>query len=427
MTSPILDILEQRSLMQDCSNRAELAALFASEPVTAYCGFDPTADSLHVGHLLPVVVLRWLQHCGHRPIVVLGSVTGMIGDPSGKSEERKLLDESLIAQYKRGLSAQLGKLLPSTANNPVQVVENGEWLSKLSMVEYLRDVGKHVTVNAMLAKDSVRTRLENREQGISYTEFSYMLLQSYDFYHLYTAKGCRLQLGGSDQWGNITLGIDLIRRKSPEGSPPAYGLSIPLLLSSAGTKFGKTEAGAVWLDPQRTSPYKFYQYFLNTRDDDVVRLLKVFTMLPLEQIAALEANLVAKPEERGAQRALAREVTTWIHSATEAEKAERASSVLFGGDVTGLDRGTLLEIFGDVPSVDLPKSEALPNLVELLVKAGATDSKGGAKRLIEGGGVYLNNIRATGAQQTVEEKDFLDGSLLILRSGKKNYFLVNRA
>jgi len=422
----LLHKLKDRGLIHDCSHAEELEKLLESESVTFYCGFDPTADSLHVGSMLPLLIMRQLQKAGHKPIVVLGAATGMIGDPSGKSEERNLLADEQIEQNLAGMKKQCELFFSSKGENAFEMVRNDEWLSRMSYIEFLRDVGKHFSVNMMMAKESVKTRLENREQGISYTEFSYMLLQAYDFLWLYENKGCRLQVGGSDQWGNITAGTELIRRKCGAERSPAYALTFPLLTTASGAKFGKTEKGAVWLDPARTSPYEFYQYWLNTADEDVISYVKLFTEIDGEELAALESAVAQRPEERAAQKQLAETLTTFIHGTDEVTKAEQASKVLFGEKIENIDGETLISIFSDVPSTSLASTEfkeGMP-LIDLLVKTELAKSKGAARRAVDGGGIYINNAKVSDNAALVSVGKFIDNKALVLRSGKKNYHLV---
>lgn len=423
----ILDQLKERGALHDTSHYDELAKLLSAGPAVFYCGFDPTADSLHAGSMLPLVIMARLQRAGHKPIALLGSATGMIGDPSGKSEERKLITEEEVRNNLEGIEKQVKLFLSAKGDNAFTIVRNDEWLRPISFVDFLRDTGKHFSVNMMLAKESVKNRLENREQGISYTEFSYMLLQAYDFYWLYQNRGCRLQVGGSDQWGNITAGIELIRRRTTVDAPQAYGATFPLLTTSTGAKFGKTEKGAVWLDPKRTSPYRFFQYWLNTTDEDVIRNLRLFTELEKDQIAALESAVREKPQERSAQVRLAQILTDLVHGEAERKRAEQASRVLFGESLNEVDAGTLKEIFSDVPSTELARSEIAAGglgLVDLLVRCSLADSKGAAKRLIDGGGIYLNNERVSDPAVKIELARFIDASILVVRSGRKNYHLV---
>jgi len=403
-----------------------LEKLLETTSLIFYCGFDPTSDSLHVGSMLPLILMRRLQERGHSPIVVIGAATGMIGDPSFKSEERKLLGADEIAQNVIGIESQIKKFLSSEGKNAFRLKRNNEWLDKLHFVDFLRDVGKFFSVNQMIAKESVKARLESREQGISFTEFSYMLLQAYDFYWLHENMGCRLQVGGSDQWGNITAGLDLIRRKAGNTSSSCYGMTFPLLMTSSGTKFGKTERGAVWLDSKKTSPYHFYQYWLNTSDADVIRYHSLFTALDGEELDALAKNIAEKPEARLAQQKLASELTTLVHGAEETKRAAQASKILFGETFENVDSKTLLDVFQDVPSTGLSRSElqALGSIIDLLVRCGIANSKGAARRSLDGGGIYLNNERVEDAALTVSPENFVDGSVLVIRSGKKNYHLV---
>ena len=422
----LLGKLKSRGCIHDASHFDELEALLEREKITFYCGFDPTSDSLHVGSMLPLVIMRRLQEAGHTPIVVIGSATGMIGDPSFKSEERKLLDDATIKKNVAGIEAQIQLFLSAEGANRFQLVRNDEWLAGMRFVEFLRDVGKHFSVNAMIAKESVKARLENREQGISYTEFSYLLLQAYDYFHLNATRQCRLQVGGSDQWGNITAGLDLIRRKNQEGHPAAYGLTFPLLMTSSGTKFGKTERGTVWLDAKKTSPYHFYQYWVNTADADVMKYIMLFTPCDGDELKNLDEASSSKPEQREAQRYLAQHLTTMIHGADETRRAIEASKLLFGEKFDSVDSRTLLEVFQDVPSTDLPRSElgsSLP-LLDLLVRCGVAASKAAARRSVEGGGIYLNNDRIDDVSSAVTPAMFVEGNVLVVRSGKRNYHLV---
>mgnify|MGYP000377393120 FL=1 len=422
MPANAFEELQWRGLVFDCIEGVQ--NLLATQTVTVYNGFDVTADSLHIGHLVPLLALARLQRYGHHPIAVAGGGTTMIGDPSGKSSERPLLSRQQIEENAEAIKAQLARFLDFNAKtNPARLVNNADWLLPLNLIEFLRDIGKHFTVNYMIAKDSVRARLE-REEGISFTEFSYMLLQSYDFLHLYRTYGCVLQTGGSDQWGNITAGVELIRRVT---GGTAYGLVYPLITKADGSKFGKTESGAVWLDPQRTSPYRFYQFWLNTDDRDVIHYLKVFTFLTQPEIEALQHALAERPEQREAQRTLARLMTGMLHGETALARAEQAAQVLFGGAVEGLSAAEIAEIFADVPSAQLGKDQfgsAGLNIVDLLVNSGMMKSKGEARRAISEGGVYLNNHRVSESERQVTLNDLLEGRFLVLRRGKKTYFLV---
>jgi tyrosyl-tRNA synthetase len=398
--------------------------LLARQQVTIYNGFDVTANSLHVGHLVPLLALARLQRCGHIPIALAGGGTSMIGDPSGKSAERQLLSREQIEANAEAIKKQLSFFLDfEVKTNPARMLNNADWLMPLRLVDFLRDTGKHFTVNYMITKDSVRTRLE-REDGISFTEFSYMLLQSYDFMHLYDVEGCMLQTGGSDQWGNITAGIELIRRTR---SAAAYGMVYPLITKSDGTKFGKTESGSVWLSPQRTSPYRFYQFWLNTDDRDAVKYLKLFSFKTQVEIAELEAVLNEHPEQRTAQRALAQEMTGLLHGLDGLSRAEQAAAVLFGGEVSGLSAAEIEDIFGDVPSAELPRAQLGGDglaMADLLAASGLAKSKGEARRAIADGGIYLNNRRVTDPQQSATLNDVIEGRFLVLRKGRKNYLLV---
>ena len=422
----IFEELEWRGLLADCTERDELIKRLATGPVTLYCGFDPTADSLHVGSLVPLLALRRFQLLGHHPIAVAGGATGSIGDPSGKSEERQLLNREVLDANIAGVKEQLRRLLDFDAkSNPARLVDNASWTAGVSFLDLLRDYGKHFSVNQMVAKESVRARMEDREVGISYTEFSYMLLQAFDFYHLLKEHQCELQIGGSDQWGNIIAGIDLIRKKLAKS---AYGLTLPLITKADGTKFGKTAAGAIWLDPKRTSVYRFYQYWINTDDRDVIRYLKYFTFLSREEIDALEKRHTENPGAREAHKALARAVTDLIHGSHATVEAIRASEILFGGTLDGIAEATFNEIVGEVPSKDIEKAKlegAGVPLVELLVHCGLCPSKGQARKDVEGGGVNVNNIRETNFQRAVTEKDLLFGKHVLLRKGKKNYTVVS--
>ncbi len=392
--------------------------------LTGYIGFDPTAASLHVGSLLPVMALARFQRHGHKPIAVVGGGTGMIGDPSGKSEERQLLSAEQIEENLAGLRKQLEPFLDFNAKaNAARMVNNAEWLAPISFMEFLRDTGKHFTVNYMLNKESVKRRIA-QEEGISFTEFAYMLLQAYDFLVLHDRYACTVQMGGSDQWGNITAGMDLIKRLR---RAQAHGLVFPLVTSASGTKFGKTEAGTVWLDPALTSPYRFYQFWYNTDDRDVVNYLNYFTWLSHDEIQQLQNSMTAAPEQRAAQIRLARELTQQVHGATALERAERASKALFTEEISGLSVEELLDVFREAPSTRVPKSSLEgkgSSIVELAVSSGLAQSKGDARRLIESGGVYLNNRRVATATQAVPLTDALHGRFLVLRRGQKEFRLV---
>lgn len=419
----IIDELRWRGLIYDMTEG--LDDLTAKTKVTLYNGFDPTADSLHIGNLVPLMQLARWQRFGHSPIALAGGGTGMIGDPSGKSSERNLLTLDVIDANVESIKTQLASILDfEVKSNPAQVVNNADWLRRLSLVEFLRDTGKHFTVNYMLAKDSVKSRMERDDSGISYTEFSYMLLQAHDYQHLFDTQRCVLQVGGSDQWGNIVAGVELIRRTRSE---KAHALVYPLLVRADGSKFGKTAEGtSVWLSPTRTSPYRFYQYWFNTDDSDVVTYLNYFTWLTQAEISELEALVDEQPERREAQRTLAREVTRMIHGETALAKAEQASQALFGGDITGLDAADIEDIFAEVPSNEVAKESLSDGLavVDLLVESGLASSKADARRSIQGGGIYLNNERVTDATQAAGMGQAIDGRFLVLRKGRRQYHLV---
>ncbi len=411
--------LEARGMVYQVTD-AELGAKLADAPLTFYIGFDATADSLHVGSLLPLMVVARLERAGHRPIVLLGGGTTLVGDPSGKDAERPTMSPEQIEANAVGIRAQIEHIL----GTEVEMVDNAEWLRELRLTDFLRDVGQHFRVNEMVAKDSVRARLE-RDQGISYKEFSYMLLQAYDFLHLFEepAYRCTLQVGGSDQWGNITAGIELISRSH---RAEAYGLTFPLVTRSDGAKFGKSEGGNLWLDPARTSPFQFFQFWLRVPDADAGRYLRLFTWLPLERIGELEAAVAARPERREAQQVLAAEVTTLVHGPAATESARRASAALYGGDVAGLDERTLLEVFAEAPATSIPRAELDQGLtlVDLLTRTGLVKSKSEARTAIGQGGAYLNNRREGDLDRRLEASDLLVGSYLLLRRGKRSYHLV---
>jgi tyrosyl-tRNA synthetase len=420
----IFDELEWRGLVHDCTDHAELRKRLDAGPITLYAGFDPTADSLHVGSMVPLLTLRRFQLAGHHPITVAGGATGSIGDPSGKAEERQLLSKQILDANIAGINEQLKRWLDFDSKvNPARLVNNADWTAPVSYLEFLRDIGKHFSVNMMVAKESVRARMEDREAGISYTEFSYMLLQAFDFYQLRKDVNCELQIGGSDQWGNITAGIDLCRKKL---GAHAFGLTLPLITNADGSKFGKTVAGAVWIDARRTSVYRFYQFWIRTDDRDVVRYLKYFTFLTQEEIAALERQHLEKPEARVAHKALAKEVTDLIHGPAATAEAIRASEILFGGGLEGISEATFNDIIGEAPSKEIERSklEAAIPLVEVLVHAGLCPSKGQARKDIEGGGIYINNVRENGPQRSVGASDLLFGKHLLLRKGKRNYVVL---
>jgi tyrosyl-tRNA synthetase len=420
----VYDELEWRGLIHQTTS-PEMREILGKEKVTCYIGFDPSADSLHVGSLLQILLLVRMQQAGHRPIALLGGATGMIGDPSGKSEERNLLDVERVEHNLAGIRAQLEQFIDtSPGEHQAKILNNADWLGALSLLEFLRETGKCFSVNAMMDKDSVRTRLTEREQGISFTEFTYMLLQAHDFLHLFDHHGCNLQLGGSDQWGNVTAGVDLIRRQR---SGRAFGITSPLLTTADGKKLGKTEKGAVWLDARKTSPYQFYQYWIRTEDADVIKMLRMLTMRTRDEVAALEKSLVEAPHLREAQRTLAEDMTTLVHGAEATVEAVKASTALFGQSIAELGERTLLEVMSEAPSAEEPASsfegEGM-ELVELLARVGLCKSKGAARKDLTGGGIYLNNLRVQDAAHRVRASDALAERYLVLRKGKKNFFLV---
>jgi len=392
---------------------------------TAYIGFDPTAKSLHVGSLLPIMALVHFQRAGHIPIGLVGGGTGLIGDPSGKTAERQLLTKEAASENAWGIRKQLEHFLDFEApDNPARVRNNLDWLGELPLVDFLRDIGKHFSVNQMLARESVKRRLDSDDAGISFTEFSYALLQAYDFLELYRREGCTLQMGGSDQWGNITAGTDLVRRISGER---AFGVVFPLVTNAAGTSFGKTESGNVWLDPEMTSPYRFYQFWINVDDRDVATYLRFFSLRPRTEIEELEEAVRVEPHARAAQRALAEEITRRLHGETGLQSALRATEVLFGGELEGLGAEQVADVFADVPSstVDVTRLEGEGlGLLDLLVETGLASSRGDARRALDGGGIYVNNRRVVDPSHTVRTEDFVEGRFLVLRKGKKTYHLV---
>ncbi len=414
----LLEDLEYRGLVYQVTNREELSKKMSEGRVTLYCGFDPTADSLHIGSLLPILTLRRFQLAGHNSIALVGGGTGLIGDPSGRSTERSLNTDDTVAKWTESLQNQLSRFLDfEAAGNPAKLVSNYDWLAPLDIITFLRDIGKNFTVNYMLAKDSVDSRLAN---GISFTEFSYMILQAYDFFKLNRDHGVNLQLGGSDQWGNITAGLDLIGKM---GGSDAYGITMPLVTKSDGKKFGKSESGAVWLDRGKTSAYQFYQFWINTDDSDVIRFLKYFTFLSREEIAALEQAVASQPEKREAQRELARQVTKLVHGADAVESAEKITAALFSGDVTQLSEDELVEALQDMPTTVMGEA-AETGLIDLLVEAKAAPSRRQAKQDIESGAVYVNGVKQTGIDTMLTSDQRLHGRYVVLRRGKKNYYLV---
>jgi tyrosyl-tRNA synthetase len=422
----LLEDLQWRDLLAECTDLDGLGRRLASGPITLYCGFDPTADSLHVGHLMGQLMLRRFQLAGHHPLPLAGGATGMIGDPGGRSVERNLLSREELAHNVACIKRQLAKFIDfETKTNPARLVDNADWTAPVSYLDFLRDIGKHFSVNVMLAKDSVRSRLAS-DSGISYTEFSYMLLQAHDFLYLREKFNCELQIGGTDQYGNITAGCDLIRKKL---GMPAWGLVFPLVTDAAGQKFGKsTGGGSVWLDPKKTSPYRFYQFFVNTTDGMVAEHLGKFTLLPRAEIEALAAEHKKNPGARVAQKALAREVTTLVHGQSACDDAVRASEIMFGGELKGITEIVFQDVVGEVPTKDLEKAKlagaGMP-IVDLVVHAGLASSKGQARKDLEAGGIYLNNVRVTAITRAATSSDLLFGGYLLLRKGKRTYAVLH--
>ncbi len=421
--------LRWRGMLHDMMPGTE--ELLAKERVTAYIGFDPTADSLHIGHLCSVMILRHFQRCGHKPLALIGGATGMIGDPSGKSAERNLLTEETLRHNAEGMKKQLSKFLDfeSDLPNRAEMVNNYDWMKDFTFLDFAREVGKHITVNYMMAKDSVKKRLNGEARdGLSFTEFTYQLLQGYDFLYLYENKGCKLQMGGSDQWGNITTGSELIRRTN---GGEAFALTCPLITKADGGKFGKTESGNIWLDPRYTSPYKFYQFWLNVSDVDAARYIKIFTALPKEEIEALTAEHEMAPHLRLLQKRLAREVTVMVHSEEAYQAAVDASGILFGGSTSEalkrLDEDTLLAVFEGVPRFEIARDALAAGIkaVDLCVDhAPLFASKGEMRKLVQGGGVSLNKEKLSAFDQVITVSDLLDGKYLLIQRGKKNYYLI---
>lgn len=420
----VLTELDWRQLYADCTDREGLTQRLRAGPITLYCGFDPTADSLHVGNLVPLFTLRRFQLAGHHPIALAGGATGMIGDPSGKADERTLLTPDQLAHHLDCIRPQLERFLDfSTPANPARVVNNYDWTAPVSVLDFLRDIGKHITVNSMVAKESVRARMEG-SGGISFTEFSYMLLQGFDFYHLRKTYGCELQIGATDQWGNITVGTELTRKKLGE---TVWGLVLPLLTRSDGTKYGKTAEGTVWLDAKKTSPYRFYQFFLNADDADAPALLRTLTFLPAEEIAALERELRDRPETRIAQRALARAMTSLVHGAEAQQAAATASAILFEGSLTEVTDAAMRQVATEAPTTDLTRARlegAGTPVVDLAVQAGLAASKAQARREVLAGGLYINNVRVDQPARAVTTEDLLLGKYILLRRGKRSYAVV---
>ncbi len=418
MTNVLIEDLKWRGLIYQQTDEQGIEDLLNKEQVTLYCGADPTADSLHIGHLLPFLTLRRFQEHGHRPIVLIGGGTGMIGDPSGKSEERVLQTEEQVDKNIEGISKQMHNIFEFGTDHGAVLVNNRDWLGQISLISFLRDYGKHVGVNYMLGKDSIQSRLEH---GISYTEFTYTILQAIDFGHLNRELNCKIQVGGSDQWGNISSGIELMRRMY--GQTDAYGLTIPLVTKSDGKKFGKSESGAVWLDAEKTSPYEFYQFWINQSDEDVIKFLKYFTFLGKEEIDRLEQSKNEAPHLREAQKTLAEEVTKFIHGEDALNDAIRISQALFSGDLKSLSAKELKDGFKDVPQVTL--SNNTTNIVEVLIETGISPSKRQAREDVNNGAIYINGERQQDVSYALAPEDKIDGEFTIIRRGKKKYFMVN--
>ena len=420
MTQALLDDLEWRGLIAQSTDREALIKVLEAGPVSFYLGFDPTAPSLHVGNLVVLLVMRRFQLAGHKPLPLVGGATGLVGDPSGRNEERSLNSDEVVAEWVSRIRKQLERFLTFEGSNAANLVNNLDWTKNVTAIEFLRDIGKHFSVNQMLTKDSVSSRLEGG--GISYTEFSYQVLQSFDYLELYRRHNCILQLGGSDQWGNITAGLDLIRRAE---SGSAHALTIPLLQKADGTKFGKTAGGSVWLDPEMTSPYAFYQYWLGTDDADVERFLKTFSFKSREELEELFVELKNNPGARVAHRSLARELTTLVHGESECEQAEAAAKALFGqGEISDLSEKTLASALSQLPRTTISRGDAFPTWVDLLAATGVVDSKSAARRIVKEGGAYLNNQKISGEDFAPSESDLIHGRFLLLRKGKRELAAV---
>ncbi|MET3575370.1 tyrosine--tRNA ligase [Bhargavaea ullalensis] len=418
MTNELMEDLKWRGLLYQQTDEASLAKMLDEEKISLYCGTDPTADSLHIGHIVPFLTLRRFQQHGHRPIVLVGGATGMIGDPSFRADERQLLSEEQLAHNIAGIRTQLEQIFDFTDENAAVMVDNKDWFGEMSAIDFLRDYGKLLSVNYMLAKENVSSRLET---GISFTEFSYMLIQGADFNHLYNHYGCRVQVGGSDQWGNITTGLEIIRKTHDEETK-AFGITIPLITKADGTKFGKTAGGAVWLDPEKTSPYEFYQFWINTADADVVKYLKIFTFLGREEIGELAEAVENEPHLRKAQKTLAEEMTRLIHGQEALDQAQRITQALFSGDLKALSVSEMKDAFKDVPTFESAKEDK--NIVDLLVEAKISSSKRQAREDVTNGAISINGERMTNLEHTVGAGDRLDDAFTIIRRGKKKYTMV---
>lgn len=418
MNNELIEDLQWRGLLYQQTDEVGLADLLNKEKISLYCGVDPTADSMHIGHIVPLLTLRRFQTHGHKPILLVGGATGMIGDPSGRSEERQLQTTEQVAQNVEGIRAQLERIFDFSSENGAQMVNNNDWISQISLIEFFRDYGKLLSVNYMLAKDNVASRLD---QGISYTEFSYMLLQAADFNHLYDNFGCRVQIGGSDQWGNITTGLEVIRKMHDEETK-AFGITIPLVTKADGTKFGKTAGGAVWLDSKKTSPYEFYQFWMNAADGDVIKYLKIFTFLSRAEIEELEVAVQEEPHLRKAQNALANEMTKLVHGEEALEQAIRISKALFSGDLKALTVDEMKDAFKDVPTFEMEKADK--NIVDFIVEAGISSSKRQGREDVTNGAISLNGERVTDTAYEVSAGNRLEDAFTIVRRGKKTYKMV---
>lgn len=419
----ILQDLDQRGLIQQTTDREGLKQHLADDKVTLYCGFDPTADSLHIGHLLPITMLKRFQQAGHKPIALIGGGTGMIGDPSGRTSERSLNTAAVVKGYSEKIEQQLAAILHfDLEDNGAVARNNHDWLSAMTIIDFLRDVGKHFGVNYMLAKESVAARIE---QGISFTEFSYMLLQSFDFLNLYEQENCTLQIGGSDQWGNITAGMEFIRRSREDEAKEikVFGLTVPLITKADGSKFGKTAGGAIWLDPDKTSPYEFYQFWINTDDRDVIKFLNYFTFLDQEEVDHLQTEVKTNPGDRVAQRRLAEEMTREIHGEKALEQAENISASLFSGDLMQLSAHDIEQAFKDVPSFEADQADI--SLLDLLVKASISSSKRQAREDINNGAIYVNGERNQDLEYILTADDRIENQFTIIRRGRRKYFVIH--
>lgn len=418
MTNTLIEDLKWRGLAYQLTDETGMVDLLNKESISLYCGVDPTADSMHIGHIVPLLTLRRFQMHGHRPVLLIGGATGMIGDPSGRSEERQLQTTEQIDLNVKGLQKQMERIFDFNSDNGAILVNNRDWIGSMDVIEFLRDYGKYIGVNYMLAKDTVASRLEG---GISFTEFSYMLIQAIDYNHLYTEHQCRIQVGGSDQWGNITTGLEMIRKTHTEETK-AFGMTIPLVTKADGTKFGKSASGSVWLDAEKTSPYEFYQFWLNTADADVIRYMKIFTFLTREEIEAFEVTVTEEAHLRKAQKALAEEMTKMIHGDAALENAIRITNALFSGDIKALSANEMKDVFKDVPSIEMTKEDK--NIVDLIVEGAISSSKRQAREDVTNGAISINGEKITDVGYVISAADRLDDSFAIVRRGKKKYHMV---